>query len=197
MNFHNYVNTVKARLSLRRFEHSLRVVDTALEMVGSGGLNREKVAVAALLHDFAKDLPPKEMLALAHQQGLVTCRAEEVQPDLLHGPVGAYLCRHELNVEDEDVLRAICCHTTGCVNMGQLDIIIYLADLIEPGRTYKGSEELRRLCRADVEAALLYAFDATLRYVLNRKMLVHPMTVEARNWLLLSRRTKLEESYGE
>lgn len=197
MNFHNYVNTVKAKLSPRRFEHSLRVVDTALEMVGSSGVNRDKVAVAALLHDFAKDLPPGEMLALARQQGLVTCRAEEVQPDLLHGPVGAYLCHHELKVADEDVLQAIRYHTTGCVEMRQLDIIIYLADLIEPGRTYKGSEELRRLCRVDLKAALLYAFDATLRYVLNRKLLVHPMTVEARNWLLLSHRTKLEESYGE
>lgn len=180
----NYVNIIKAKLSPQRFDHSLRVVETALEMAEGQLIDRNKVYLAALLHDYAKDMPPDRLLGLAREQGLVTCRAEEAQPDLLHGPVAAWLCREELGIWDNEVLEAIRYHTTGRVDMTPLDILIYLADLIEPGRSYEGVSELRRLCREDTASGLLYAFDSTLLYVIRRKLLIHPLTVEARNWIL-------------
>ena len=184
VNCSDYVKVIKSKLSPSRFEHSLRVVETALQMARGKDVEMDKVYLAALLHDFAKDLSSQELLKLARDNNLITCEAEEMQPDLLHGPVGAWLCQEELGIKDKDVLQAIRCHTTGNRDMKILDIIIYLADLIEPARDYPGVGELRTVCENDLLRGLLYAFDCTLLYVLNRELLIHNHTVEARNWLL-------------
>jgi HD superfamily phosphohydrolase YqeK len=60
-----------------------------------------------------------------------------------------------------------------------------LADLLEPGRQYKGVAELRSICEEDLLQGLLFAFDSTILYVLERKFLIHYLTVKARNWLLV------------
>jgi predicted HD superfamily hydrolase involved in NAD metabolism len=180
----DYEAIIKEKLSSKRAAHSLSVVKTALEMAEGTGLDQEKVYLAALLHDYAKELPPEELLALAKENGLLTCLAEERQPDLLHGPVAAWLCRQELKIQDEEILNAIRYHTTGRPGMTRFEIIIYLADLIEPGRKYDHVDKLRKKCAKNLYKGLLYAFDSTLVYVLERKFLIHPLTVEARNWLL-------------
>lgn len=185
MNVDNYVKIINDILSPGRFAHSMRVVNTALEMAEGLGLDKDRVHLAALLHDYAKGMAPKDLLTLAREHNLITCRAEEVQPDLLHGPVGAWLCRSKLGIRDEEVLRAIHYHTTGRAGMSPLEIVIYLADLIEPGRTYQGVQELKAVCEKDLRQGLLKAFDFTIQFILSRKLLLHPQTVEARNWLLL------------
>lgn len=186
MNFDNYVKIVKDKLSPRRFAHSLRVVDTAMSMAEGAGLDMDKVYLAALLHDYAKGMPPGELLALAKDNHLMTCEAEAVQPDLLHGPVGAWLCRRELQIIDEEVLQAIHYHTTGRAGMSSLEIVVYLADLIEPGRTYHGIRKLQETCKENMNQGLLLAFDFTIQFILSKKLLLHPQTVEARNWILLN-----------
>jgi predicted HD superfamily hydrolase involved in NAD metabolism len=163
-------------------------METAMGMADRLNVEKEKVYIAALLHDYAKDLKPEELLELADKNSLLTCHAEKVQPDLLHGPVGAWLCRSEVGIADEAVLQAIRYHSTGHAAMNELDVVVYLADLIEPGRSYKGVEELREICDEDIYAGLLYAFDCTLLYVIEREMLIHPYTIEARNRLLTIKR---------
>jgi predicted HD superfamily hydrolase involved in NAD metabolism len=184
-NYDFLVEEVRRRLSPGRFQHSLRVLDTALSMKENAELEKDKVYLAALLHDYAKELPKADLLALARENGLLTCKAEEVQPDLLHGPVGAWLCENSLGIKDQDVLEAIRYHTTGRAGMSLLEKVIYLADLLEPGRVYNGVEVLRKKYREGLSAGMLFAFDSTIAFVLERKLLIHPFTVEGRNWLLL------------
>lgn len=186
MKMDEYVGIIKNKLSPSRAEHSLRVAAVAMELAERQEINREQAYLAALFHDYAKDMPPRQLLSLGRENNLITCQAEELQPDLLHGPVGAFLCKKELGIRDEEILQAIKYHTTGRAQMTPLEIIIYLADLIEPGRKYKGVNELRVICRDNLLDGLLYAFDATITYVLERKFLIHYLTVEARNWLLTS-----------
>lgn len=183
-NFCSLVKEVQDRLSPERFQHSMRVVETALEMKEAEELERDSVYLSALLHDYAKDLPKFELLQIARENALLTCRAEEAQPDLLHGPVGAWLCQHHLGISDREILNAIRYHTTGCIAMSPLEKLIYLADLIEPGRTYKGVDTLREKYKESIDEGLLFAFDSTIEYVLERRFLIHPLTVDARNWLL-------------
>jgi predicted HD superfamily hydrolase involved in NAD metabolism len=185
MDFNYYIDIINKRLSPTRAGHSLRVADLALKLAEGKGLDLDKVYLTALLHDYAKELPHEQLLSLAKKNDLVTCVAEERQPDLLHGPVGAWLCSKELNIHDEEILQAIRFHTTGRVSMSSFDIVIYLADLLEPGRQYKGVAELRSICEEDLLQGLLFAFDSTILYVLERKFLIHYLTVKARNWLLV------------
>ena len=188
MDVQGYVNIIRENLSPQRFQHSLRVMEAAVDIADRLNVDKDKVCIAALLHDYAKDYKTEKLLELAEKNALITCQAEKVQPDLLHGPVAAWLCRTELGIKDEAVLQAIRYHTTGHAAMNELDTIIYLADLVEPGRKYKGVEELRKICEQDIYAGLLYAFDCTLLYVIERKMLIHPFTIESRNQLLTKKR---------
>ncbi|HHY06426.1 MAG TPA: HD domain-containing protein [Clostridia bacterium] len=187
MNKNYYINILKARLSPERFSHSLLVVETAMKIGEKLALNKDDLWLASLLHDYAKDLSCPELLAVARKNKLITCKVEELQPGLLHGPVGAFLCQQDLQLREQEVLQAICYHTTGHGEMSLLDKVVFLADLLEPSRSYAGVDELRKICEDDLDKGLLLAFDGTLQYLLREKLLIHPLTVQARNRLLLVR----------
>ncbi|MFO7266018.1 MAG: bis(5'-nucleosyl)-tetraphosphatase (symmetrical) YqeK [Limnochordales bacterium] len=176
---------VRRRLSPARFAHVEGVVQSAAELARRWGVSEDKAVLAAWLHDVAKELPPEALLRLADEFGIIFDDEMKHMPQLWHAPVGAELARRDFGVTDEDVLSAIRYHTTGRAGMSALEAIVFLADLIEPGRTFPGVEELRRLSREDLNAALLAAYDGLIRYVLDQGGLLHSATTAARNDLLL------------
>lgn len=182
----NYQEILAARLPEKRYQHSLGVAGTAALLASRNKVNPEQARLAGLLHDYARDLPPAELLALSAEAGLITCELERRLPVLLHGPVGALLIKQELGIKDRAVLQAVARHTVGAVAMTTLDKVVYLADVIEPERRFPGVEELRRLATADLNAALLKAFEFSILYLVGKGQPLHPVTVEARNYLLLS-----------
>lgn len=178
------------QLSPKRLEHSRQVAETATKLAKMHGVDGEDAMLAGLLHDCARELTHKEMMLAAQQAGLVWGVEEEAEPVLLHAPLAANWARLRYGVKKEAVLQAIALHTTGGPQMTRLDQILYLADLIEPGRDFPGVTELRRLAERDLEAALLKAFDGSILHLLRHGALLHPATVEGRNWLLLQLRQR-------
>lgn len=136
------------------------------------------------MHDYARDLPEAELLRLGEEQGLISCEVERQVPLLLHGPVGAYLVRRELGIENPRVLEAISLHTLGSPGMGHLARIIYIADMIAEGREFPGLAGLRRKAFESLPEALLLGFASTIRYCLESERLIHPQTVAAWNYFL-------------
>ncbi len=57
----------------------------------------------------------------------------------------------ELGIENPTVLEAVRVHTMGSLHMSRLDKIIFLADMIEPGRDYPGQDRLDCLARRDLD----------------------------------------------
>ena len=85
----------------------------------------------------------------------------------------------------DNIINAIKYHTTGKKDMNLLEKIIYMADLIEEGRNYPGVELLRELTyNGKLDEALLLSFNNTIKLVLDRNQLVHPRTIEARNYII-------------
>ncbi|HWI51333.1 MAG TPA: bis(5'-nucleosyl)-tetraphosphatase (symmetrical) YqeK [Symbiobacteriaceae bacterium] len=173
------------RVQGERLAHVYRVVETARTLADRFGVSRTQAETAALMHDYARAMPEAELLAEGRRLGLLTDPVEEAQPLLLHGPVAAALLAERGAITDPAVLSAIRWHTTGCAHMSRLDMVIWLADYIEPGRSFPGLAELRALAEQDLEGALLKALDGTIGYVLHRGWPLHPSTVHARNWLLM------------
>lgn len=93
---------------------------TAIQLARLYGVDEEKVCTAALLHDYAKQLPSDRLLAKAQAYGLEIGDFERAHPDLLHGPVAAKMAEEEFAIHDPDILEAITYHTTGKVGMGTL-----------------------------------------------------------------------------
>ncbi|MDO4540461.1 MAG: bis(5'-nucleosyl)-tetraphosphatase (symmetrical) YqeK [Syntrophomonadaceae bacterium] len=172
------------RLSAHRWQHSLNVAATARQLALGHGQDPELAERAGLLHDYAKGMPDAELLSIARAQGLLTDPVEEALPDLLHAPVGAHLLATELGVTDARLLSAVRHHTMGSPDMSPLDQIIFLADMIEPGRHYPQQQLLIRAAHENLERAMLAALDSTIEYCLRRGRLLHPRTVHVRNCYL-------------
>ncbi len=179
-----YTEVIHKRLSPARFRHSLQVAQVAAEMAGIYGVDPHKAYLTGLLHDYAKGISGGELLRMAGENGLIRDEADRQVPDLLHAPVGAYLLQHELGIADAEILKAVACHTLGALDMNELDKIIYLADMIEPGRDYPGMERLKCLAFRDLDQAMLYGLESTIRYCLDQRRILHPQTIAVRNHFL-------------
>lgn len=181
----NIKNEIKLILSEKRFEHSLKVELEAVKLAQIYGSDVEKTRVAAIAHDFAKSYSDQELIKMAQNYGM---NIDEIQinfPQLLHGPVAAHICREKFGVIDKDILNAISNHTTGRKGMSLLEKIIYIADVIEPGRYFPGINDIRNTVLNDIDSALLLACNSTLIYITQENYLIHPLTIEFRNSLLL------------
>jgi predicted HD superfamily hydrolase involved in NAD metabolism len=164
----------RSRLSKARYEHTLRVADTAENLALAHGLDTDRARLAALLHDAAREMGPEEFLKLADRWNLQVGDPERQSPKLLHGPVAAGLARRELGIDDGEVLEAVMAHTTGRPGMGPLALVLYVADKIEPAREYPSVERLRRLAREDLDGAALEALRRAMAHNEARGKATHP-----------------------
>ncbi|MCX7970739.1 MAG: bis(5'-nucleosyl)-tetraphosphatase (symmetrical) YqeK [Negativicutes bacterium] len=176
---------VKERLSWPRFRHSLGVLVFAVRLADRWGADRNKAMLAAMVHDYARELGREKLISIAGRLRIHLDKWERQSAGLMHARVGAALVREELAIEDQEILSAVARHTTGSPNMSLLDKVIFLADSLEPGREFDGVDRLRQLAERDIDKATLFTLDRSIAYVLEKKgEFLHPATVAARNYLL-------------
>lgn len=184
LNVKEFREIIRFKLSKQRFKHSLQVAEVARELAKNYRLDEDKAYLIGLLHDYAKGLPSNELINIAEENGLLRDEVDRKVPDLLHAPVGSWLVQQELGIRDREILQAIAVHTLGDLDMTALDKIIYLADMIEPGRDYPGQERLKCLAFRDLDDAMLFGLESTIRYCLEQNRVLHPRTVAVRNHYL-------------
>ena len=170
---------VKGRLSEKRYQHTLNVKKMAVKLARRYGVNEEKAALAALLHDAAKEIPKEEMKALMAQYPQYAEGGESRPVPVWHGVCAAILARTEWGVTDEAVLSAIACHTAGKPGMTKLDKVVYLADMTSKERDWPGVNKLRKLEMKDLDAAMLAALKQTNDFVLSQGKPLDPMSKAA------------------
>ncbi len=185
-----YKEILKKRLSVKRYTHSVGVANTAARLAGIFNGDIERAYLAGLLHDYAREVPNAELLELAVANHLSSDAVDLLQPNLLHGPVGAWMLKEQGIIEDEQVLNAIRWHTTGHPDMDQLAYIIYIADYIEPNRDFPGVDLLRQLAHRDLELGVLAGLDHTIGFLIQKDGYLHPLSVATRNRLLEKRRDR-------
>jgi predicted HD superfamily hydrolase involved in NAD metabolism len=173
-------------LKPKRYEHSIRVYETALKMAEHFHADKQKVALAALLHDCGRQIPKEKSAAKAKELGIPVDPVEEAQPILLHAKLGVYYAVHKYGVspEDTEVLDAIRYHSTGTADMTETAKIVFLADLIEPGRDFEGVEEIREESFQDLDKGMLLSYDNTIRYLLEDGLLIHPDAIAGYNQMV-------------
>ena len=156
MNLKQAKELVRGRLSDKRYEHTLNVRKMAVKLAKRYGVDEDKAALAALLHDSAKEISKDEMRAIMR-----------THPELAEG------------VEDEAVLSAIACHTAGKPGMSRLDKIVYLADMSSKERDWPGVNKLRKLELKDLDLAMLAALKRANGFVLSEGKPLDPMSKAA------------------
>jgi predicted HD superfamily hydrolase involved in NAD metabolism len=180
--------TVKPHLTEHRYQHTLGVVDTAVELAKRFGANVKKAELAAIFHDYAKFHDKSEMRALV-KSTLTEKDILHYGDELLHAPCGAYYVKEEVGITDEEVLGAIRYHTTGRPDMTLLEKVVFLADYIEPGRQFRGVDVVREVARLDLDEAIIQSLENTISFLMKRRQPVYPDTLNTYNKLIITRRS--------
>ena len=175
---------LKEMLGEERLEHSVNTSKIARKLAMKYDYDADKAEVAGLLHDCAKDLDYKTLEKMVLEYNIELDEIVQKIPKLLHPLIGAAIAKREFNIQDPVILKAIKEHSTGAAQMSLLDKIIYLSDKIEPLRNMNGVQEVRKMAEIDLDRAVLMALDKALLYLINKRLLIHPISIEARNNIL-------------
>lgn len=187
-------NDLRNTLSERRYKHSLGVMEKAEELARIYNIDINKAKLVGLAHDIGKELSDEQMLEYVKENNIEIDNVERENVGLLHAKIGAYICKSKYNFSI-DMQDAIKFHTVGNENMDLFAKIIYVADKIEEGRIYKDEEKMkelqtvRELANHDIDEALLYEIDSSIKYTIQKQKLIHPNSILIRNKLLKERRT--------
>ncbi|MBW4085540.1 bis(5'-nucleosyl)-tetraphosphatase (symmetrical) YqeK [Paenibacillus sp. S150] len=177
------IEAVRAQMPDKRWKHTLGVMEMSVKLAERYGGDPVRAETAAILHDVAKYWPVERLKEIIVQNGL-SAELLDYDKQLWHAEAGAYVAEHEYGISDREVLDAIRFHTSGRENMGLLEKIVCLADYIEPGRDFPGVDGIRKLSKASLEEGLIAGFDSTISLLLQKRRIVFPLTVLARNDLV-------------
>jgi predicted HD superfamily hydrolase involved in NAD metabolism len=183
-----YVSIVSLRLKPSRLVHTLGVMNKASELAEIHGCSKEKAMIAGVLHDYAKNLSMEELNEYILKHNIEVDKESNMNINLMHGIVGAYMVREDLAIEDDEILDAISYHTFGRENMSILEKVVFLADAIEDGRDYKGVDEIRDISKISLDKAIIESIENTIEHVFKAGHIVHLNSIRLRNELIEKQR---------
>lgn len=178
---------LKKNLKPSRYGHTLGVVNTAIKLAETYGEDKEKAEIAALCHDVAKNMSEEELKKIIDDENIILSVDEKNTQELWHSIIAPIISKNIFGVEDKEILSAMRWHTTGKENMTKLEKIIYLADLIEPSRSFNGVDEIREAAYEDLDSAMLQALTHTTIYLLTKGCAVDINSIKARNYLVYNK----------
>ncbi|MDP3387610.1 MAG: bis(5'-nucleosyl)-tetraphosphatase (symmetrical) YqeK [Eubacteriales bacterium] len=176
-------NKLISSIGTKRFNHSIRVVDTAMALSSRYNVSLEKTYMAALLHDCGRLKEYDKVLEKMKYYGIILDNETSDNLNLQHSILGRYVASEEYGIEDTEILNAIRFHTTGRRKMTDIEKIIYLADAIEPDRDYEGVALIREMAKVDLNGALLVSLEQTLDFLKEKDISINKNTIEAIEWL--------------
>jgi len=174
----------------KRLAHSLSVADCAERLALAYDVDPFEARVAGILHDWDKVYPMRVEVARAREQGIDLGVDLELVAPLLHGMTAATGLRRRFPELSETVLTAVSRHTMAARNMTPLDMVVFVADGIEPLRpNTDGIAAVRKLVDegAALEDVFWSSFSGGLEYVIRTGRYLYPGTVDIYNDMALAR----------
>lgn len=174
---------VQTKITPARYEHILRVESCAIALAEKYGADKEACSLAAILHDYAKDVD-KDTIKRLVDNGDLQAELLEYGSQIWHGPAGSYYAEKTFGIVDAAILSAISQHTIGGREMTLLSKILFIADYVEEGRTFPGVEEARELAFEDLNQAVIYKITQTLVHLVQKRVKIYPETLFVYNaWI--------------
>lgn len=176
-----YQKYILKHLPEKRVIHTANVVICALKKAKELGLDYEKVRIAATLHDCAKydDYRDYKDFELP----------KDVPPPVVHAFLGAFVAEKVLGIKDAEILDAIKYHTSGKAEMSTLSKLIFVADMIEKGRSYDGVDILREQYEQDFESCFRLCLKEEVQHLLNKKQYIYAETLNAYDYYVEHKRS--------
>ncbi|SDM83086.1 putative HD superfamily hydrolase of NAD metabolism [Psychrobacillus sp. OK028] len=188
MKHEHLLEQMKSRMPEKRFVHTKGVAVTAIQLAKKYGEDVEKAEIAAILHDSVKyaDTEWLRSIILSEKMNPLLLKFNQ---ELWHAPVGSYVAKTEFQITDQDILHAIEFHTTGRAGMSKLEKIIYVSDMIEPGRKFSGVDLLREKAKVDLEDAMTSCIKHSVSFLIEKKQPVFPDSFHCYNDMIQQRGT--------
>ena len=167
-----------------RYGHSIRVMETAVELARIHGVDEEKAQMAGILHDSGKWKSREKTLQKVQDWGIILSEEERAEYNLVHGALSTYIAKNIFAIEDADVLNAIKNHITGRPAMSDLEKIVYIADMIEPARNYEFIDDFRAMAKVDLDRTMYEILNENLAHLIRNDRYIAGASLEARNYYL-------------
>ena len=178
MTYAQYEQEVKRHLTDKRFFHSQCVAAEAARLAQRYGADVEKARLAGILHDIMKDTAPQEQLKILQDSGIILTKTQS---------------RNKLGVEDEEILSAVRCHTSGKGDMTLLEKVLFVADYISADRDYPGVEDMRLAADRSLEEAMVEGIRFTVNELMEQRLMVAAESIQAYNDAILLLETQKEQ----
>ncbi len=179
---------LKEMLSESRYNHSISVMNKAIELAKIYGVDEDKAALAGLAHDIAKEIPDEEALKLASDNNVeIDDFIKNINHKLLHGKIGAVIVKQRYGF-DEQIQKAIEFHTEGTPDFDMLGKIVFVADKTEDLR--KGPAEIdiwRKISKEDIDEAIIQIINFNIKKLIEEKRLIDLTCILTRNKLMMNR----------
>lgn len=173
---------IETRLGKKATKHCKRVSEAAEELAKTYGVDEKRARLAGMLHDWDREQDTATLLAEARAAGIEITAAEAASPHLLHARTGALGAKAALPGLDDEVVSAISRHTLGGRDMTPLQMVVYLADMIESHRDYPGVEELRdAVGTVTLQELFALGYRQSMVHLVEARKPIHPVTVDVWN----------------
>ena len=185
MNTASICEYIEKNFSEKRKIHTEGVRQTAMKLAEKFGEGNpelvEKAELAALYHDMYRGVPVDVLNYYVKHLNLDEKRYKD-NANLAHGKIAAIVIQRDFDEKDQDIINAVSYHTTGRPEMSLLEKIIYIADAVEPNRSYPGVQNLRQILEYDLDKAVLQSLTNTINYVRSEKKFLDEDTVLAKEY---------------
>lgn len=165
----------------KRYDHSIRVAETSKKLASTYNVDPNKAYIAGLIHDCAKynENYYSKLLNINPSDFNLS-----INDPVYHSFLGAEVSKKVYNICDKDILSAIKYHTTGKEDMTILEKIVFIADIIEPGRDFEGLDDIKRALSKDLDLGLLKILDNNIMFLIKKSSIINPLSLKARNFLI-------------
>jgi predicted HD superfamily hydrolase involved in NAD metabolism len=161
-------------------EHSLHVAKRAKLIAKQYSLDEESAEISGLLHDIGGVYSNEERIEICKALGIDILPEEEKLPLILHQKISKIMAKEIFNIDSEEILTAISCHTTLRANSSTMDKVLFIADKIEWDQA--GEPPYTNEIKAALDISLEKAAFSYIEYLLGNKerlKVVHPWLEEA------------------
>ena len=165
------------------FLHSENVSQKATELAEKYDINKNKMKIAAFLHDISGIIKNEDKIALSESMNMEILKEERQFPLLIHQKLSKEIAKRIFCIEDEEILQAISCHTTLRRNPTKFDMILFISDKIEWDQADK--PPYLKIVEDKLQISLEKGVKAFIDYQIENKeklLIVHPWLIEAYNF---------------
>ncbi|MGN4818881.1 bis(5'-nucleosyl)-tetraphosphatase (symmetrical) YqeK [Bacillus pacificus] len=162
------------------YKHSIRVANESRKIAVMYHVNEEKAAIAGYLHDISAIFPNGDRIVVAEQFGIEILQEEREFPMIIHQKLSRVIAEQIFKVTDEEILNAICCHTTLRKHATKMDLVLFVADKIEWDQN--GTPPYLVDVKKGIEKSLEHAAFAYISFLWERKetlKVIHPWLKDA------------------